>query len=184
MITEKISMKTELTYSNDKTKRYCLSIEWDKQKKKAVVIMLCASSANGIALDNSTNLVLSNLATLGYGAVKIVNLFATVCDGKSVIEKDMDEDNLKHIIKAVQSSDTIIYAVGTGHITNKSFRKCQQELLKQLSNYEDILMCISDVSGKKFYHPLCPIVRIWNLVPFKVSELLAMNNKELYGGKL
>lgn len=172
MITEKTTIKTESIYSDDNKKRYSLSIEWDKQKPKALVIMVAAGTTNGVAFDHSTNYVLENLVTLDYGAVKITNLFSTIGHGRAVIDKDEDEENIKHIIHAAANADVIIYAVGTGHVTNKSFRKRQKELLTQLLSYEDKLMCISDVGGKKFYHPLCPTVRKWNLVPFKVSELI------------
>lgn len=172
MITEKTSIKTEAVYSEDKQKRYSLSIEWDKQKPKAVVIMVSAGQTNGVAFDNSTNLVLLNLVSLGYGSVKVVNLFATIGNGKAVIEKEHDEENIKQILNNAANADTIIYAVGTGHSTNKSFRERQQELLEKLIQYEDKLMCIADAGGQKFYHPLCPKVRRWTLEPFKVSELI------------
>lgn len=40
MITEKTMLKSSMQYSDDKKKRYVLSVEWDKDKKKACVIML------------------------------------------------------------------------------------------------------------------------------------------------
>lgn len=172
MITQKTTIKTETVCSEDKTKRYSLSIEWDKSKKKAVVIMISAGQTNGVAFDNSTNLVLSNLVPLGYGSVTIVNLFATIGSGRAVIEKEQDEQNIKHIVNAATNADDVIFAVGTGHSTNKSFRERQKELLEQLTEYEDKLLCISDVGGQRFYHPLCPKVRQWILTPFKISELI------------
>lgn len=35
MITEKTMLKSSMQYSDDKKKRYVLSVEWDKDKKKA-----------------------------------------------------------------------------------------------------------------------------------------------------
>lgn len=37
MITEKTMLKSSMQYSDDKKKRYVLSVEWDKDKKKACV---------------------------------------------------------------------------------------------------------------------------------------------------
>ena len=34
------------------------------------------------------------------------------------------------------------------------------------------LFCIADSNGKRFYHPLCPKVRHWNLVKFDIEEYL------------
>lgn len=92
-------------------------------------------------------------------------------NGKSVIEKESDHDNISHIINAVKSADIVIYAAGTGHMNNKAFRRRQNDLLERLTPYEHKLMCIADARSKRFYHPLCPIVRTWNLMPFALSEL-------------
>ncbi len=171
MISLKTTIKTECVYSDDRKKRYCFSLEWDKQKKKAVVIMVSAGRTDGVSFDSSTNLVLSNLVPLDYGSVKIVNLFATMGNGKSVIEKASDDENIGYIINAVTSADTVIYAAGTGHMNNKAFRNRQKDLTELMSDYEDKLMCIADICGKRFYHPLCPAVREWELVPFTLSDL-------------
>ncbi len=182
MIALKSTIKTECIYSDDNQKRYSFSIEWDKQKRKAVVIMVSAGRTDGISFDSSTNLVLSNLVALDYGSVKIVNLFATMGNGKSVIEKESDPDNISHIINAVKSADTVIYAAGTGHMNNKAFRRRQNDLLERLTPYENKLMCIADTRGKRFYHPLCPIVRTWNLMPFALSELVDITDEYITSG--
>ena len=37
MISEKTMLKSTIQYSDDKTKRYVLSVEWDKDKKKSCI---------------------------------------------------------------------------------------------------------------------------------------------------
>ena len=177
MITEKNTLKSELIYSDDKAKRYSLYLEWQKQGKKATVIMVSAGSTNGIVFDHTTSCVVDNLIRLDYGAVRIVNLFASIGDGKAIIEKSDDEENLAYIKKAVADTDMVVYAVGTGHINNKSFLKRQSQVLGVLTECADKLYCIADWSGRKFYHPLCPKVRKWNIQPFKISELMKEENK-------
>ena len=50
MITEKVMLKSSLQYSDDKKKRYVLSVEWDKDKKKACVIMLSSGQAKTLCI--------------------------------------------------------------------------------------------------------------------------------------
>ena len=177
-MTEKTVLKSNLVYSDDKKKRYLMNIEWDKSKKKAAVIMLSAGTATGIFFDRTTNNVLENLYNLGYGSVDVVNLYAEIgCNSR--FSSEIDEKNLKAIEGAVSSADTVIFAVGTGHRTNKSVRKREKEVIEILTEYFEKCFCISDGAGQPFYHPLCPKVREWNLepLPFKtLSEELEGND--------
>lgn len=179
MVTEKNTLKSEMVYSDDKKKRYSLYLEWQKQPKKAMIIMVGAGNTNGVVFDHTTNFVVDNFNRLDYGAVKIVNLFATIGNGKTIIEKDDDAENLDYIKKAIDDAEIVVYAVGTGHINNKSFIKRQSQVLEILKDYEDKVYCLADWSGKKFYHPLCPKVRNWNLQRFEIKELLQENEKDL-----
>ena len=173
MITEKIVLKSSLQYSDDKKKRYVLSVEWDKDKKKACVIMLASGQANGIVFDRTTTHCIENLIYLDYGSVDIVNLFATIGNGKSIIDEKMDEENLKAINKSASNAEMIVFAVGTGKLNDKRVQKCQAEVLEELSEYSEKMFCIADEDDRKFYHPLCPKVRKWNLLPFSMDELIS-----------
>lgn len=175
MISEKTILKSSLQYSDDKTKRYVLSVEWDKDKKKACVVMLSSGQANGIVFDRTTSHCIENLIALDYGSVDIVNLFATIGNGKAVIDNETDGENRKAIQKSASNAEIIIFAVGTGKSTDKRVQKCQAEVLESLSPYQKKLFCIADSDDRKFYHPLCPKVRKWKLMPFIIDELI---NKE------
>ena len=171
MITEKVMLKSSLQYSNDKKKRYILSVEWDKDKKKACVIMLSSGQAKGIVFDRTTTHCIENLIKLDYGSVDIVNLFATIGNGKSVIDNEIDEENLKTIKKSANSAEMIVFAVGTGKANDKRMQKCQSAVLDELSEYKEKMFCIADADDRKFYHPLCPKVRKWKLLRFSADEL-------------
>lgn len=172
MISEKTILKSSLQYSDDKTKRYVLSVEWDKDKKKACIIMLSSGQANGFVFDRTTTHCIENLIALDYGSVDIVNLFATIGNGKAVIDNEMDSENRKAIQKSASNAEIIIFAVGTGKSTDKRVQKCQAEVLESLSPYQKKLFCIADSDDRKFYHPLCPKVRKWKLMPFTIDELV------------
>ena len=168
MLVEKNILKSDLSYSDDKSKRYLLRLEWDKMKKKACVIMFSAGIANGICFDRTTDYVIENLVELDYGCVDILNLFSSV-DTK--IEDISDDENLKVINTSAKNADIVIFAVGTGHSKNKIVQKRQNEVLAILKRYDKKLYCIADSEGQKFYHPLCPKVRKWNLEKFDIVEL-------------
>ncbi len=161
-------LKTDLLYNSDKSKRYTMHIEWDKKKKNACIIMLSAGYSNGLYFDKTTNCVLKNLVDLDYGTVDILNLFSNV-NGKK--EDSKDKENLNIISDVAKAADIVIFAVGTGHKTNKKISERQKEVLTILKKYDKKLYCIADHAGQKFYHPLCPKVYEWNLVKFDVEEL-------------
>ena len=173
---EKITtiLTTTAEFSEDGKKRYLLTKTWDDKKPRLTIIMLAPSEASGIGLDNTTMLVLNNASRLGYGAVSIVNLFATIGNLKDCFAEENDKENLKYIDSTVQTADIVVYASGVGKATNKSFISRQKQVLDILKPYEDKLRCLSNSEGNaRFQHPLSPAVRTWYLSPMKVSELCA-----------
>lgn len=169
MLVEKNILKTDLSYSDDKSKRYLLKIEWNKTKKKACIIMLSAGRANGLFFDRTTNNVIENLVESDYGSVDILNLFSCL-DEK--VENIADTENLQIIEQSAKNADIVIFAAGTGKKADKRVQTRQKEVLATLKKYDKKLFCIADKNGKKFYHPLCPKVNKWNLVKFDIEELI------------
>lgn len=73
MRTTKSTIKTEVTYDDEMKNKYLIRKEWDKDKKKALVIMKNAGQADEILQDQTTMYVINNLSKLEYGVVDIVN---------------------------------------------------------------------------------------------------------------
>ena len=169
MKTIKNGIKTEQMVDDSDERRYLLKIDWNKEKSRACVIMLSPGSMNGISYDRTTNFVLENLVRLDYGGVEIVNLFSNV-DSKT--EKYDDDVNMDIIDASAKRCDIIIFATGASYKTNKTILGRQNDVLEMLKDYEDKMYCITDSNGERFYHPLCPKVRIWNLESFGIDELL------------
>ena len=167
------SLITEAVTSDDGLKRYALKKTWDESKPRLAVIMLAPSEASAVSLDNSSMLTLNNCFRLGYGSVAILNLFATINDFSLKQAEDEDPENMDAIVQACQEADTIVFAPGTGKLTNKAFQKRQQQVLSALLPFESKLHCLCDANGNaRLQHPLSPAVRTWHLSPLKVSELL------------
>ena len=167
------TLATVAQFSADGTKRYLLRKIWNEKLPSLTIIMLAPSEASGIVLDTTTQLCLNNASRLGYGSITIVNLFATLNDFALHQAEEEDPENLKAILEAVRKADQIVYAPGTGKAKNKAFQKRQEQVLKELAPYEVKLCCLCDDEGKaKYQHPLSPAVRVWNLCPLKVKELV------------
>lgn len=164
---------TEAVFSDDSLKRYLLRKTWNTELPKLAIIMLAPSAASGIALDNTTSLVLNNADRLGYGSVAIVNLFATLNDFSLAHAEDEDPDNLKAILSICETADLIIWAPGTGKIKSKVFQKRQQQVLNALRPFESKLNCLTNADGKaRLQHPLSPALKTWVLSPLSVNELI------------
>lgn len=174
------TLTTEAIFNDDRTKRFLLRKVWDENLPKLTIVMLAPSEASGIALDTTTQLVLNNASRLGYGSVSIVNLFATINDFDLKQQTGFgDPDNLNAIIEACQNCDQIVYAPGTGKARNKFFINRQEEVLKALLPMEEKLSCLcNEICNTRLHHPLSPAVRIWNLSPLKVSELVDLKPQE------
>ena len=175
----KTILTTEALFSDDGTKRYLLRKEWDNKKPKIAVIMLAPSSSSGIELDTSTQLVINNVARLGFGSVDVLNLSATLNDFSLKQADKKDKENINTILNSAQNADVIVYAAGIGKSKNKIFQQLQESILTKLIPYENKLSCLTTKEGSsKFQHPLSPSVRIWNLSPFKISDLLYKEKDE------
>ena len=167
------TLTTDARFSDDGKKRYLLRKLWDGKKPKLAIIMLAPSSASGIELDATTQLVLNNAARLGYGGVDIVNLFATLNDFSMKCAEAEDHENMDAIVKAAEEADLVIYAPGVGKTKNKAFQKRMEQVLRALQPFEDKLHCLCSVNGGgRLQHPLAPAVRVWGLEPLKIQELL------------
>ena len=168
MQVEKNILKSSMSYNDDKSKRYLLRLEWEKTKPRACIIMISAGITNGLFFDRTTNYILENVTELDYGSVDILNLFPSV--GVDFKEPS-DDENIKAIDTSAKEAEIIIFAVGTGHKSDKRVQKRQKDILATLKRYDKKLYCIADNDGQKFYHPLCPKVRRWNLQKFDIEEL-------------
>lgn len=173
MKTLETTLHTTATFSEDGSKRYLLQKTWDPKLPKLTIIMVAPSTASAVALDTTTQLTLNNAARLGFGAVSIVNLFATLNDFALKEAETEDADNLNVIVQEAEKADVVVYAAGIGKAKNKSFQLRQQQVLNALRPYESKLNCLTNESGNaRLQHPLSPAVRTWFLSPLKIEELL------------
>ena len=179
MNTIKTTLTTHAVFSDDGAKRYLLKKVWDNNKPKLAIIMLAPSVSSGIELDTSTQLVINNVARLGFGSVDILNLSAVLNDFSLKQAEAEDKENIDTILNSAKSADIIVYAAGVGKAKNKTFQQLQETTLKSLISFEDKLNCLYSADNKaRFQHPLSPSVRTWHLAPFKIKELIEIKDGE------
>lgn len=171
MITDKLTLKTETVFSDDRCNRYLLRKEWDAKKPKATIIMTNPSEADLITIDYTTLYILNNISKLDFGSVDIVNLSSKVTtklNAKLDLEVEIEKENADIILKSVEKSDKVIIAWGKIGENNQRVRMAQDNLLKILQPFKDKLCCIAaSETGESGFHPLAPQIRFdWVLRDF------------------
>ena len=168
MKTIKNTLKTEVTYDDEMKNKYLIRKEWDKNKKKALVIMKNTGQADEIVQDQTTMYVVNNLSKLDYGVAEIVNLFASI-DGEET--KESSTENLKCIQEAIARVDDVIIAVGKGVKTNKKAVERLNMILALLLDKNANILQLEANFGRKGFHPLYPALKHqWKLVGYENSE--------------
>lgn len=163
----KSTIKTEVTYDDEMKNKYLIRKEWNKNKKKALVIMKNAGEADEVVQDQTTMYVINNLSKLEYGVVEIVNLFPSI-EGEETKESDID--NLKCIQEAIARVDDVIIAVGKGVETNKKAVERLNMILAILLDRKANILQIEANFGRKGFHPLYPALKHkWKLVSYDDS---------------
>lgn len=157
-------IKTEVTYDDEMKNKYVVRKEWDKNKRKALILMKNTGQADDIVQDQTTMYVVNNLAKLDYGSVIIMNLFPSI-EGQG--SNESATENLKCVQEEVTKVDDVIIAVGTGIETNKEALKRLHMIMAILLDKKAKILQIQCPKGRSGFHPLYPAVKNeWKLVPY------------------
>ena len=116
----KSTLRTEVAYDDEMENKYIVKKEWDKTKRKVLILMKNAGQTGEVVQDQTIMNVMNNLAKLDYGSVIIMNLFPSL-EGKDTNESATE--NLKCIQEEMTKVDDVIIAVGKGIETNKEAQK-------------------------------------------------------------
>ncbi|MFF5819299.1 DUF1643 domain-containing protein [Lysinibacillus capsici] len=166
MKTLKNILKTEVIYDEKKENKYVVKKEWDKNKRKALILMKNAGQTDEIVQDQTTMYVINNLAKLDYGSVIIMNLFPSI-EGENTNESATE--NLKCVQEEMTKVNDVIIAVGTGIETNKEAQKRLHMIVAILLDKKATILQIECPKGRRGFHPLYPAVKNgWKLVPYEI----------------
>lgn len=162
-------IRTEIIYDDEMKNKYVVKKEWDKSKRKALILMKIAGQTDEVVQDQTTMYVMNNLAKLDYGSVIIMNLFPSL-EGKETNESATD--NLKCIQEEMTKVDDVIIAVGTGIETNKEAQKRLHMIVAILLDKKANILQIECPKGRGGFHPLYPAVKNgWKLVPYEIPSV-------------
>ena len=92
MITEKMNIRTDSVFSDDKKHRFLLRRSWARDGKIATVIMINPNKAECLITDTTSVSVYNGIAKMeGYAALNIVNLYSAITP-KIHFRHNSDED--------------------------------------------------------------------------------------------
>lgn len=163
MITEKMNIRMDSVFSDDKKHRFLLRRSWARDGKIATVIMINPNKAECLITDTTSVSVYNGIAKMeGYAALNIVNLYSAITPKihfRHNREEDLNHpDNDKNILKAVAESDVTILAWGTVADNNNRVKQRVLDLMEKLKDYKDKLFVVG-YGGKYGLHPLSPQLR-------------------------
>jgi len=163
MITEKMNIRMDSVFSDDKKHRFLLRRSWAREGKIATVIMINPNKAECLITDTTSLSVYNGIAKMeGYAALNIVNLYSAITPKihfRHNREEDLNHpDNDKNILKAVAESDVTILAWGTVADNNNRVKQRVLDLMKKLKDHKDKLFVVG-YGGKYGLHPLSPQLR-------------------------
>lgn len=179
MITEKMNIRMDSVFSDDKKHRFLLRRSWAREGKIATIIMINPNKAECLITDATSVSVYNGIAKMeGYAALNIVNLYSVITPKvhfRHNCEEDLNHpDNDKTILKAVAESDITILAWGTVGDNNNRVKKRILELMEKLKEQKGKLFQVG-FGGKYGLHPLSPQLRSnrWKMQPVDYDAFVA-----------
>ena len=191
---KKIDLVTEMVCSDDCSCTYEIKKTWDKQKRKGLIIELYPTSSDAMNMDLSTMHLLNHANELGFGTVRIVNLYSTIYNSKPLAKRlETEATNIKYILNILDSPDILEYDIviawGNSLSSNrKTIEKKamllstmkKKKLIKQVKHIEAEGM---DEDVPVGVHPLFLGLHYsknkWKLKPFPVTEALTELSRQL-----
>lgn len=158
----KSTLRTESHFTDDGRHRLLLKKVWNSKQPLVTVITKFPNYDGDIKVDLTTQLIINNVSDMGFGGVQMVNLCSNMQMHKQAdeVEDFIHEDTDKFILKAIESSDTVIFAWGS--ITSKIFSVRVKDIHTMLEPYPDKIRVLINPSSKKLCHPLTPAARsLW-----------------------
>lgn len=147
-------------FSNDKKKRYELTMKLQSKKEKSILVLcLNPASDNLQIVDMTTNYLMNNLFEKGYTTITICNLYATICQKLSISGIDDNSDNLDYIHDVTgRDFHTILIGYGNTFANNKRVEEEKQKIDEIFKAHEKKVVELVDddeiYSRLKNIHPL------------------------------
>ena len=189
MVNESVSMQVTVVGTEDGKETYEIRRVWNASGKKALVLELypTISVKNSMVLDISTMHLLNHARELGWGEVRVVNLYPYVFDKKpGVDELHESVENLEYIRDILTGKEIAEYDIVIAYGSSLSSHACTQHIkrniLLMLQEYKleaqvkHIITDTIDTEKQCGTHPLYLGLRhsaeVWKLAEFPLAQML------------
>ena len=144
-------------YNGSDTERYVLGT---KGKKPLIVIGINPSIANEETSDNTISRVMGYAQRFGYDSFIMVNIYPLRATHFNKLpqefNKQVHEQNLMEINKAIKNASAILCAWGTHICDREYFKICYKDIFKIISANNIPTYCLGKTKNG---HPLHPLLR-------------------------
>ena len=186
MVTEKFCMNVRAVGSDDGTHTYEIHRKWAENGKKALVIELypTITADRCGSMDVSTMHLLNHAQELGWGEVRIVNLYSKVFSEKPKVKQLSDNDNnLSYIEELLEEQDIkdydIVIAWGNTLVSHTGTNNSKIDLLTMMKGKglgKQVKCIITENMDADGVHPLYLGLRyskdVWKLKPYPIEKIL------------
>ena len=193
MVTEMFCMNVRAVGSDDGKNTYEIHRKWAEKGKKSLVIELYPTlTADKCGnMDVSTMHLMNHVQEIGWGEMRIVNLYSKVFSEKPTVKQLTDnENNLSYIEEILEEQDIkdydIVIAWGNTLVSHINTIHAKIDLLTMMKNKgltRQIKCIITENMKAEGVHPLYMGLRyskdIWKLKQFPLEKVLS----ELEGGE-
>ena len=135
MKSEIITMETEIIASDDGMHTYEVRRTWNSRGQKAIVIALypTIASDNVNKLDSSTMYLLNHAKDLGWGEMRVLNLYSTIFERKPAVSRLLyDEENLLYIKSVLEEVNIKEYEIVIAYGNSLSGHHTTQLVMKEI----------------------------------------------------
>ena len=186
MVTETFRMDISAVGSDDGINTYEIRRKWVEKGKKALVIELYPTlTADQCGnMDVSTMHLMNHVQELGWGEVRIVNLYSKVFSEKPTVSQlSEDDNNLSYIEEILEEQDIggydIVIAWGNTLISHRQTIQAKTDLLtmiKEKGLAKQVKCIVTNNLKANGVHPLYLGLRyskdVWSLQPFPLEKVL------------
>ena len=186
MFTETFRMDISAVGSDDGINTYEIRRKWAEKGKKALVIELYPTlTADQCGnMDVSTMHLMNHVQELGWGEVRIVNLYSKVFSEKPTVSQlSEDDNNLSYIEEILEEQDIggydIVIAWGNTLISHRQTIQAKTDLLTMIKDKglaKQVKCIVTNNLKADGVHPLYLGLRyskdIWSLQPFPLEKVL------------
>lgn len=137
VMTKKETIEKQAVFSKDMKKRYELTISLQGKKGKSILVLCLNPASDSLQVsDTTTNYLMNNLFSMGYGTITICNLFPTICSKLTASGIHGDSDDNNEYLKSILERDfqTVLVGYGNTFSGNKQVVERKAELDRLLSS--------------------------------------------------